>query len=780
MLNWTFIGSLSTRSAFWGVTLLYLLMHNVSLEAQDLRTVTVAGIKGESGFKDGPVEEAQFNNPHGLALDQNGNLYVADRFNHAIRKIDTSGNVTTLAGDGSLGDQLGNGNAARFFEPWHVACDSKQNVYVADSKNNKIKKIDAAGNVTLLAGTGNFGMTDSPNPLAASFGWPSGITYDYMNNGLYIAGHLTHVIRYMNLNTRQILTIAGIKDDFPDNFGSVDGSALQSRFYRPYGLHLNPDGTLVIADEWNSQIRMIDENNRVITLGGMAEVEGHVDGGKNEVLLNNPWDITKDASGNYYIMDGWNHVIRKIDQDTVYTTFAGISGMTGAADGPLLSATFNGATGIVYDSTSGKIYIADAFNHVIRSIQLYEALHLNSEGHVDCGQDSVVVSYSPSYYDYIDLYINDSLVKVANTSPIILPSSVLSPTNEVRAVGRLRNDDHWQLSDTLYITKSFGDIPQVLVDGPTTFCEGDSVVLTASYAGNVLWNNGTSNHTLTVTSSGDYFYEGNLNGCIDSSSKVSVTVLPAPDIQIDPSGNITIFPGEEIQVLASGAAEYTWSNDFSGTSVVLNEAGVYYVIGVDSNGCLGVSDSLIISIAALDIKVFNDTIYYSDLTDLAQSYDIVTNDSVTLDAEVVVLWPFDIASVVNNQFLVFNDPVDTVPDVIYYLSCLEDYEDICDTGIVYLIQEVDDQLNLTPPNAFSPNNDGINDYFEIPTLDAEFEAQITIFNRWGQVVFDDNNYNNKWDGVNYDGKVLPDGTYFYLLELPKNKSSYSGFVVIQK
>src|SRR5688572_25555451 len=121
---------------------------------------TVAGIAGVVGSANGPASSSTFNNPHGVACDPMGNIYIANRYGHTIRKISPSGVVSTFAGSGSIGATDGLGTTATFNEPWAVACDALGNVYVADTKNYKIRKITTGGLVSTVAGTGVFGVTN--------------------------------------------------------------------------------------------------------------------------------------------------------------------------------------------------------------------------------------------------------------------------------------------------------------------------------------------------------------------------------------------------------------------------------------------------------------------------------------------------------------------------------------------------------------------------------------------------------------------------------------------
>ncbi|RMG25485.1 MAG: hypothetical protein D6730_10780, partial [Bacteroidetes bacterium] len=164
-----------------------------ALQAQVVSTV--AGDVNQAGDRDGKaLGEATFNNPHGIAIDGRGILYIADRWNHKIRKYDPhTGLVSTLAGTGAIGSTDGPGNTARFHAPWGIAADAVGNVYVADTKNQKIRKIDTLGNVSTYAGTGSFGVANGPR-LAARFADPTGITLA-PDGSIYVCDHLGHTIR---------------------------------------------------------------------------------------------------------------------------------------------------------------------------------------------------------------------------------------------------------------------------------------------------------------------------------------------------------------------------------------------------------------------------------------------------------------------------------------------------------------------------------------------------------------------------------------------------------
>ena len=139
--------------------------------------VTIAGVLETAGKKDGPPFQALFNNPHGIAVDSIGQVFIADRFGHYIRKINVDGEVETLAGNGESGAQDGQGENASFNEPWGLCVGKNGNVYVADTRNNLIRQITPDGTVTTLAGSGNYGTSDGQGQ-ASTFGNPTGIEMD--------------------------------------------------------------------------------------------------------------------------------------------------------------------------------------------------------------------------------------------------------------------------------------------------------------------------------------------------------------------------------------------------------------------------------------------------------------------------------------------------------------------------------------------------------------------------------------------------------------------------
>ena len=177
-----------------------------SIDSYTQLVITIAGVIETSGEEDGPAFEATFSNPHGIATDEQGNIYIADRFGHKIRKLSTDGNVITIAGSGLVGSNDGVGQGASFNEPWGICVGNDGNIYVADTRNNLIRKITPSGIVTTLAGSGNYGTSDGYG-LSATFGNPTGIEMD-ANGNLFIADHLTHIIRKID-PTGFVTTFAG-------------------------------------------------------------------------------------------------------------------------------------------------------------------------------------------------------------------------------------------------------------------------------------------------------------------------------------------------------------------------------------------------------------------------------------------------------------------------------------------------------------------------------------------------------------------------------------------
>ena len=268
---------------------------------------TLAGTVGSAGSVDGVGSAARFNGPSGVAVDGSGNIYVADTNNHTIRGISPSGNVLTLAGTaGSVGSTDGIGSAARFTYPYGVATDSFGTVYVADTFNHMIRRIAQNGTVSTMGGVaGTRGTTDG-GVGTSRFAYPTGIAVD-TQGFVYVADSQNSTIRKLTQGN-VTSTIAGTAG----SFGSADGAALTvARFNQPSGVTVDSSGVVYIADTFGHTIRRLSTAGEVTTLAGLAGTVGSTDGQGSAARFNQPYSVTVDSSGNLYIADTQNRTIRR-------------------------------------------------------------------------------------------------------------------------------------------------------------------------------------------------------------------------------------------------------------------------------------------------------------------------------------------------------------------------------------------------------------------------------------------------------------------------------------
>ncbi len=319
----------------------------------------VSTLAGDGTFGDvlGNGTSAQFASPMGVAVDADGNVYVADQKNHKIKKISEAGLVSTLAGSGVKGDADGTGADAQFDNPSDVAVDASGNVYVADLQNQKIRKITADGLVTTLAGSGIEGDVDGPG-ASAQFDAPLGIAVDASGN-VYVADADNYKIRIIT-PAGEVSTLAGNGIE-----GDVNGTGSAARFRGTRGVAVDANGNVYVADANNHKIKRITPAGEVSTFAGSGD-SGDGEGIGTAAQLNRPSDVAVDADGNVYVADLQNEKIRKITSAGAVSTLAG-NGRRGDTDGSAALARFNAPNGVTVDA-SGNVYVADTNNHKIRKM----------------------------------------------------------------------------------------------------------------------------------------------------------------------------------------------------------------------------------------------------------------------------------------------------------------------------------------------------------------------------------------------------------------------------
>ena len=356
------------------------------------------GTQGYSGDKN-PATAAELNTPNGVAVDSQGDLFIADTVNNVIREVNhATGNITTVAGNGTAGygGDNGPGTSAELNAPVSVAVDNQGDLFIADTGNNVIREVNATtGVITTVAGNGfgaglgfNHGGFTNGNGVATSaeLNSPYGVAVGPGGSILYIADTGNNVIRLVFPSSNFIGTVAG--DGFGAGLGlghggytGDNGSAGLAELNSPTGVAVDSQFDIFIADNFNNVIREVNNSTDIITtVAGDASGAGSVPnhggytgdaGPATSAELNNPYGVTVDNQGNLFIADSNNNVIREVNPVTGnITTVAGNGAKGYAGDtGPATSAELNNPQGVAVDSL-GNLYIADTNNNVIRQVVL--------------------------------------------------------------------------------------------------------------------------------------------------------------------------------------------------------------------------------------------------------------------------------------------------------------------------------------------------------------------------------------------------------------------------
>ena len=376
------------------------------------RVSTVAG-SGLSGFSGdgGPATNARLSEVEGLAIDRHGNIYIADTDNYRIRRVDPSGVIETIAGTGEWGTE-GDGGPARnasMTPVYGIAADLDGNIYIADTWDDRIRKIDTAGTISTIAGTGEEGASGDGGPAtSARLDKPRGVTVDTTGN-VYIADSDNHRIRRVDRDG----TITSIAGTGEHGYSGDGGLATEAALSEPYAVMVDIAGNIYIADADNRTVRRVDPSGIITTVagtgprgrGGRAGIGTEVyisrpralaAGNRGEVYIADAWadrvlqldregsitelvassqretrnlgDVTADASGNVYVALPAKGRIVKVDPSGLETEFAGNGEYGFSGDnGPAVNARFRGARGVAADPY-GNLYIADTNSHRIRMV----------------------------------------------------------------------------------------------------------------------------------------------------------------------------------------------------------------------------------------------------------------------------------------------------------------------------------------------------------------------------------------------------------------------------
>ena len=543
--------------------------------------------------------------PFGFAVDAAGDLFIADSSNNRIRRVDgVTGIITTVAGDGLIGSS-GNGGsatAATLSNPSSVALDPAGNLYIADSGNNLVRRLDAfTGVITAVAGNVSLhGYSGDNGPAtSAALNTPNGIALDASGN-LYIADTGNNVIRKVNLASGIITTFAGTG---APNFSGDLGPATSASLYNPWSVTVGPSGSIYIADQNNNRIRMVTSAGIISTIAGTGIPGFSGDGGvATEAQLNVPASVAIDIAGNIYIADSGNNRVRKISVQTgQIATIAGNGSQSFAGDGgPADQSGLYGPYTLALDG-QGNLYIADVFHNRVRK---------------DSANAGTLI-YAPMRVGRVSSALTQTIENDGN-APLV-PASILAISNsQIDPVNTTCSTTAIAPLGTCVISAQFapttlGQLVTGQINLTSNAANAPSVL---TLQGQVLDTDPT---TVTVASSANpVTVGGSVTFTVNATSAGAV-----------PTGTVTLLDGSVVLASASvtknGSASFTFSNLTAGShSITADYVG-------DSSNAAGNSAPL--------IQVVNE-VKAPTVTLLAASASPVNaGGSLTLTATVAVATP---------------------------------------------------------------------------------------------------------------------------------------------
>jgi gliding motility-associated-like protein len=703
--------------------------------------ITFAGT-GIAGSTDASGGGATFNAPTGVAVDAANNIYVADGGSNAIRKITPAGDVTTFA-------------IGSFSTPVSVAVDLLGNVYVADSIDGIIRKITPAGIVTAYAGLPSHGYTDG-SAATAQFGVVTGMITDAAGN-LYLADKTNNTIR--------MITPAGIVSTLAGTLapGKADGTGITASFNQPTGITIDAAGNLYVADFGNNLIRKVTQAGVVTTYAGTGEA-GNTDSFTHLSSFNGPYSLTIDPTGNIYVADQNNYSIRRITYDGKVVIIAG-NNTPGAVDAVYTNARFGKPATLVFDH-DGNLVLADETNNRIRKIittgytvegaQIPPGLTFDQKTGIFTGTPTA--KWPPT--DYI--------VTAYNAGGSSIPTIVNIQVNEIGF--------------------NFPDIPSKStcdVDfSPNASTNKGTIVYTSDNAAVATIINGkvhiTGQGTATITANNDGI----------KLTKTLLVINPTPIVIISAGsgkvceGDAAIYTANatyagnnpSYQWKVNGIAAGTNSKTFSSTTLKNGDQLVCVVTNTDcpTTGS-GTTTVTLTPVTAISVSIISSV-----------SGPVCPNTPVTFIATAAnvsdvptYLWKVNgINAGINNASFTsadYKDGDQVTCTITSAGACLASSTVTSDAATVNILAQSD--CIVTVPNTFTPNGDGYNDTwnFSVPVVGFKI-ALVSIFDRYGTLVYQSKGYVQPWDG-NMNGKKLPVGTYYYIIE-SEDRKKISGSVTI--
>jgi len=546
---------------------------------------TVAGT-GTSGFlgDGGPATSALLNGPNGVAFDSTGNLYISDQTNSRIRMVDTSGRITTVAGATHWAGDLGLATGALLHYPQHAIKDPAGNLYISDTSNHAIRKVAPSGTITTIAGNGTCGYTGDQSPaVSATLCYPQALALD-SNGNLYVADSSNYVVR--RIDTGGLITTYAGNGKSGDSYNGSQATAAQFRY--PFGLAVDGAASLYVSDMTSSRVHKIAANGTISLVAGTGTVGYLGDGGSAAAAqLNSPYHLALDGSGSkLYIADPGNSVVRKVEGGII-TTVAGTPTCCGTGDA---THTYIGAPGGIALDSSGNLYISELTYSYIAKVSGNTLTLIAGNGtRTFAGDGGLATSKSVNFPGGLwvdaagDVYVADAYNNRIRKLTLDSPTGLAIATGDKQAgtVGTTLNP----------LVASVGFRAQVPAPGiPVAFAvtSGDAA-LTASTAytdatgaagvGIALGNTpGAVVVTASVTGLSPVQFH------LTANAGVPLPVVTSVNSAGDFGGSTSFAPGSWLEIKGSNLAQSTrqWAGgDFSGSNAPTSLDGV--TVTIDGN-----------------------------------------------------------------------------------------------------------------------------------------------------------------------------------------------------